>query len=125
MSADFRTPQETVSSSSGGEVPSPDLPSSATRPPGEARKHRSPVENWLNRIAVVLFISLCASFGVLLVILPWTPKWTDNYMLISYPNLRDLLENGFVRGMCSGLGLLDIWIGFSEATHYHEAENQL
>ncbi len=79
----------------------------------------------MNRLAMILFVSLCAIFGVLLVILPWTPKWTDNYIMISYPGLRDFLENAFVRGMCTGLGALDIWIGFSEATHYHEAEDQV
>jgi len=28
-----------------------------------------------------------------------------------------------VRGLCSGLGILDIWIGFSEAIHYHEEKH--
>jgi hypothetical protein len=73
---------------------------------------------------MLLFVSICAVFGVLLVILPWTQKWTDNYMLISHPALRGFLENGFVRGMCTGLGALDIWIGFWEAMHYHERETQ-
>jgi hypothetical protein len=36
------------------------------------------------------------------------------------PELRAFVANGFVRGLCSGLGVLDIWIGFSEAIHYHE-----
>jgi hypothetical protein len=30
------------------------------------------------------------------------------------------MTNGFVRGVCTGLGLLDLWIGFAEAVHYHE-----
>ena len=58
--------------------------------------------------------------GVLLIILPWTPEWTDNYLLLSFPALRTFVGNGFFRGICSGLGLLDIWIGFWEALHYHE-----
>ena len=60
--------------------------------------------------------------GVLLVILPWTPEWTDNYLLLSFPALRSVVSNGFFRGICSGLGLLDIWIGFWEALHYHEQQ---
>jgi len=54
------------------------------------------------------------------VILPWTPEWTDNYLLLTFPGLRTIVANGFFRGICSGLGLLDIWIGFWEALHYHE-----
>lgn len=74
----------------------------------------------LHRTSVFLFVLISAVAGVLLVILPWTPEWTDNYLLLSFPWLRDFVSSGFFRGLCSGLGLLDIWIGFSEALHYHE-----
>jgi len=80
----------------------------------------NPVEVWMHRISVFLFVLISAVAGVLLIILPWTPEWTDNYLLLSFPPLRDLVSNGFFRGICSGLGLLDIWIGFWEALHYHE-----
>lgn len=75
---------------------------------------------WMHRISVFLFVLISAVAGVLLIILPWTPEWTDNYLLLSFPALRDVVSNGFFRGLCSGLGLLDIWIGFWEALHYHE-----
>ncbi len=105
------SPEETASSS---QVPP------ATNPAQDSHRHVSVFERWLRRIVMLLFVSVCAVFGVLLVILPWTSKWTDNYILISSPALRDFLEAGFVRGLCSGLGALDIWIGFWEAMHYHE-----
>jgi hypothetical protein len=78
------------------------------------------VERWLHRITVLLFVFVCAVLGMLLVILPWRPEWTDNHLLLSYPQLRDILGLGFVRGLCTGLGILDVWIGFSEAINYHE-----
>jgi hypothetical protein len=77
---------------------------------------------WLHRVTVLLFVFVCAVVGVLLIILPWRPEWTDNRLLLTYPSLRAFIANGFVRGVCSGLGLLDIWIGFWEAIHYHEGE---
>ncbi|MGO8795667.1 MAG: hypothetical protein ACLQLC_12665 [Candidatus Sulfotelmatobacter sp.] len=80
----------------------------------------SAVQLWLHRTSVFLFVLISAVAGVLLVILPWTPEWTDNSLLISIPWLRALVNTGFFRGLCSGLGLLDIWIGFWEALHYHE-----
>ena len=73
------------------------------------------------RIRALLFVTLCATFGVLLVIIPWTPKWTDSPFLLTSPALRDFVSNGFVRGLASGLGILDLWLGFWEAIHYHEA----
>lgn len=83
-------------------------------------KTPSAVEMWMHRISVFLFVLISAVAGVLLIILPWTPEWTDNYLLLSFPSLRTIVSNGFFRGICSGLGLLDIWIGFWEALHYHE-----
>lgn len=75
---------------------------------------------WLHRFTMLMFVCVCAGLGVLLVMLPWTPNWTDNHFLLGYPTLREFVTNGFVRGLCSGLGVLDIWIGFWEALHYHE-----
>ncbi|MGH9528812.1 MAG: hypothetical protein ACRD2S_02725 [Terriglobales bacterium] len=126
VTANFPPQHNSVSSASEKEVSSGDLTSASARLSPETRKRKrvSPLERWVNRVAVILFVSLCAVFGALLVILPWTPKWTDNYVLISYPGLRDFIENGFVRGMCTGLGALDMWVGFSEATHYRESENR-
>jgi hypothetical protein len=77
-------------------------------------------ETWLQRTRALLFVTVCATFGVLLIILPWTAKWTDNPLLLTYPGLRDIVSSGFVRGFASGLGILDLWLGFWEAIHYHE-----
>ena len=87
-------------------------------PPAEVRY--SGFELWLHRITMLLLVFVCAVVGVLLVIMPWRPEWTDNHLLLSFPGLRAFVASGFVRGICSGLGLLDIWIGFWEALHYHE-----
>jgi hypothetical protein len=89
-------------------------------PPAPAPKPHTAVQLWLHRTSVFLFVLISAVAGVLLVILPWTPEWTDNYLLLSFPWLRTFVTTGFFRGLCSGLGLLDIWIGFWEALHYHE-----
>ena len=86
----------------------------------EATQPHSGIQLWAHRISVFLFVLISAVAGVLLIILPWTTEWTDNYLLLSYPALRPFVSSGFFRGFCSGLGLLDVWIGFWEALHYHE-----
>jgi hypothetical protein len=78
---------------------------------------------WLHRVTVLMFVFVCAVVGVLLVILPWRPEWTDNRLLLTYPTLRAFVSNGFVRGVCTGLGVLDIWVGFWEAIHYNEIKH--
>jgi len=103
-----------------GLVPAPDPEAAIGTPEEAASKAPSRGQIWLHRLLVLLFVFVCAAAGVLLVVLPWTPQWTDNTLLLRYPELRTIMTHGFFRGLCSGLGLLDIWIGFSEAVHYHE-----
>jgi hypothetical protein len=117
-----------ISNDPGNDIPSKPLPAESSNailgPPldTENRRTEGPVQIWMHRISVFLFVLISAVAGVLLIILPWTPEWTDNYLLLSFPALRDVVSNGFFRGLCSGLGLLDIWIGFWEALHYHEQQ---
>jgi hypothetical protein len=99
------------------QIPNNSVSTSAAR---NQRRNGNSAELWLLRVRSLLFVTLCATFGVLLIILPWTPKWTDNPLLLSSPGLRDFVSSGFVRGLASGLGVLDLWLGFWEAIHYHE-----
>ena len=71
-------------------------------------------------MGVLLFVFLCATIGVMLIILPWRPEWTDNHLLVPFPTLRAIFDNGFTRGVCTGLGVLNVWIGFWEAIQYRE-----
>ena len=75
---------------------------------------------WVHRLAVLLFVFFCAILGVILIIFPWRDEWTTNSLLFGHPGLQDFVSSGFVRGLCTGLGLLDVWIGFWQAVHYHE-----
>ena len=101
-------------------TPGPDRPESPTAVLENPEPTPRRIQVWMHRLSVFLFVLISAVAGVLLIILPWTPEWTDNYLLLSFPSLRSIVSNGFFRGICSGLGLLDIWIGFWEALHYHE-----
>ncbi len=111
----------TPRNASDPEPPPPESPAGLLDPARHPlQEEPSGAQLWMHRISVFLFVLISAVAGVLLIILPWTPEWTDNYLLLSFPALRTIVSNGFFRGICSGLGLLDIWIGFWEALHYHE-----
>src|SRR3981081_4557710 len=85
------TKSDSSAGSPAGVLDPPEQPASAPPPSG--------VELWMHRISVFLFVLISAIAGVLLIILPWTPEWTDNYLLLSYPSLRTLVANGFFRGL--------------------------
>ncbi len=70
------------------------------------------------RILLVLFVLFCLELGLLLVVLPWTDLWDQNALLVWFPSLRPILLNSYLRGAVSGLGLLNIWVGLSDAFHF-------
>ena len=75
---------------------------------------------WARRIFLITFVLLCTLLGVFLIVLPWRPEWTENPFLLGYPTIRAIFSNPFFRGLCSGFGVLDLWIAISETAHYHE-----
>lgn len=86
----------------------------------DSRHTPSVLHLWLRRIGVLLFVFLCATLGVMLMIVPWRPEWSENGFLTPYPVLHEVVASGFVRGVVTGLGLLNVWIGFWEAIRYRE-----
>jgi hypothetical protein len=74
---------------------------------------------WLQRAMVFVYVLFCLVLGMYLILLPWY-RWFDDGLVEQWPALQRLLQHGFVRGAVSGLGLIDIWLGVSEAVHYHD-----
>lgn len=75
---------------------------------------------WLRRLSLVVYVAFCIEIGMLLIVLPWTQVWTENSLLLNRPELKGFLQQGFVRGVVTGFGILDLWLGISEAVHYRE-----
>ena len=76
---------------------------------------------WLQRVSLVMLVLFCVYLGGFIAYLPWwTRIWDQNMFINSHPVLAAILHNGAVRGLISGLGLIDIWIGISEAIHYRD-----
>ena len=62
-----------------------------------------------------LFFAACFfEAGLLLIILPWTVLWDRNYLLSAIPWVHELVQNPYVRGAVSGLGLVNVGIGVAE-----------
>lgn len=97
------------------------MPTLVTREPdGGAPPQDSPVAVWIHRITLVVYVMVCIEIGLFLAVVPWLPIWTNNSIVLAYPGLRSFLGQNFVRGVVTGIGLLDIWLGIWEAVHYRE-----
>jgi len=76
---------------------------------------------WLQRLSLFVLVLFCVYLGVLVMVLPWWSRvWDQNAFIQARPALAAVLHTGAMRGFISGLGLLDIWIGISEAVHYRD-----
>jgi hypothetical protein len=75
---------------------------------------------WLHRLSLVIFVIFCIELGLLLTVLPWTRIWTNNMLLAVHPSWRALAQDNFVRGVITGIGLVDVWLGIWEAVHYRD-----
>lgn len=93
-------------------------PSASVLTPTPAAEPPPPI--WVQRFVLVSTVIFCLWIGLVLAVLPWLPAWTENALVNDFPNLRWLLGTGFIRGLATGLGLLDLWIGISEAVQYRE-----
>ena len=80
----------------------------------------TPAQRWLARLGLFVFVSFCIEVGMVLVALPWTQVWSNNPLVLAHLGWRDVLQNHFLRGAVSGLGLVNIWMGIYEAVHYRE-----
>lgn len=67
----------------------------------------------MNRVYRALLIVLCFEMGAVLLYLPWSHYWEQNWFLVHFPSLIRVLLHPSVRGMVSGLGALDIFAAFA------------
>jgi hypothetical protein len=75
---------------------------------------------WLQRMFVIVYVLFCIELGIVVVALPWSRWWFNNSLLEHWTAMRHFLQFGFVRGAVSGIGVLDLWLGISEAVHYRD-----
>jgi hypothetical protein len=64
----------------------------------------------MNKALRAIVVVLCFEMGALLLYLPWSSFWEQNYFLSHFPALMPLALHPSVRGLVSGLGVLDIFV---------------
>ncbi len=97
----------------------PDRAAASTKGAGNAANGAAPL--WLQRLSLTVLVLFCIYLGALVAWLPWWSRvWDENPFFFAHPELNRWLHVGWVRGLISGLGLLDVWIGISEVVSYRE-----
>ncbi len=85
--------------------PSPEAPGAAPA---------VPLYRWYHKLFALIFIAFCLEIGIVLLVLPWSEYWDNNFFATVTPGWEHVWSNSYVRGAVSGLGLINIYISFSE-----------
>ncbi len=62
----------------------------------------------------LFFVLFCLEIGLVLLLLPWTRLWDNNYFFSVTSQWNKVWLSFYLRGAISGLGLLNMWIGLTE-----------
>lgn len=87
-------------------------PVEAPRPDRHAPQR---IPRWLVRIELLLRVMLRMYIGLAVCYAPWSPAfWDRNPLFLQYPMLSNIASIGAVRGIVSGLGLLNLWVALQD-----------
>ncbi len=75
---------------------------------------RQHYHRWLQRAELLVRVIVRIYLGLLVMALPWMRFWTENGLFSYIPGSTLLAGSGFVRGIVSGLGVLNVLIAFQE-----------
>ena len=79
------------------------------------------IPKWLVRIELLLRVMLRMYIGLAVCYAPWSPMfWDQNPLFLQFPTLAGIAGNGAVRGIVSGLGLLNLWIALHDVLRHRE-----
>jgi hypothetical protein len=112
-------------------VPSKVAGTGATPGTGGEKPAQPRIPRWLEsselflRVLLRMYIGLAICYapwsGRILTFLPWSRVlWDENPLFVQFPMLAVYASNGAVRGVVSGLGLLNLWIAFHDAMRHRD-----
>lgn len=83
------------------------------------------------KITVIVYIVISFEIGILLLFLPWSLWWHDNFFLyfitgkLHAPWVATFLTHKAVKGIVTGIGVLNILAGSYEIFRFRESVDQL
>ena len=79
------------------------------------------IPRWLERAELFLRVLLRLYIGLAVCLAPWFRAfWDQNPLFTQFPSIGAYASNGAVRGIISGLGLLNLWIAFRDAIRHRD-----
>jgi len=104
-------------SSAEGSIDRPAAPAPLNSNPDPEQSHQR-IPHWLQQTERFVRVIVRMYIGLGICCAPWYPAlWDNNPLFASSPWLSAFATHGAVRGIVSGLGLLNLWIAVRDALH--------
>ena len=121
-----------------GDLPVSEDTAGAGRDPRGTRHTPQRIPPWLESAELFLRTFVLMFIGLAICIAPWSGQlvinypqlqyyfprlrefWDQNPLFLQFPTLSVYAANGAVRGIVSGLGLLNLWIAFGDAFRHRD-----
>jgi hypothetical protein len=122
----LQQPESLSSTLTASPAPPPDPQSDAVAHLAETAQspEQSPhhVPRWLERVELFLRVMLRMYIGLAICYAPWSDAfWDKNPIIQAYPAISAFAAHGWVRGIVTGLGLLNLWIAFQDAIRHRDS----
>lgn len=101
--------------------PAPRMPPGTSADHSGSHAHKQRIPRWLERAELFLRVLLRLYIGLAVCLAPWFRAfWDQNPIFVQFPTIGAYAANGAVRGIISGLGLLNLWIAFRDAIRHRD-----
>jgi hypothetical protein len=120
----LQQPEMTTSSFEASPAP-PESSADTARVPGSGEPAGAPpphrIPRWLVRLELFLRVMLRMYIGIAVCYAPWSHAfWDQNPVFVQFPTIAIYAANGAVRGLVSGLGLLNLWFAIQDAMRHRD-----
>jgi len=99
------------------------------------KPHPDRIPRWLEEAELLLRVVLRIYIGLVIFYAPWSGQvltffpwsrviWEQNPLFLQFPMLGIIAANGAVRGIVSGLGLLNLWFALQDAMRGVQGDKQ-
>jgi hypothetical protein len=79
------------------------------------------IPRWLERMELFLRVILRMYIGLAVCYAPWSHTfWDQNPLFLQFPTLSIYAAHGAVRGIVSGVGLLNLWIAIQDVIRHRD-----
>jgi hypothetical protein len=77
----------------------------------------------MRTVVRLVYVAYFLEVGLALLVVPWSDLWMRNYFVNRWPSFGAVAGDPFVKGAVSGLGLVNLALGFADLSRLFKGRN--